>query len=326
MVLVEKADVLTKRKLCGGMLSPRSIRLANQLFGEEIDSLYATKADVMQVLAYVEVMHLTDVSLNTLPRRILDEVPLRRFVDLGGMLIDRARWTLDVAAKSLSIANPEGKCDISYDTLIAADGAHSAVRRQLVGPLEAKGKQALLLPSIEAECPCIDRPITIKYEPKLLGYSWYIPCGESANVGCMAGKPDVDLRGCLDVFCAEIGVEYQNLRGAFIPSGREVVLSTPDCYFLGDAAGLICPPSGEGIFYAMESALQLAHSLIEGGPTYEQRMAKHAQDVRSQYVLKPVMLNQPLLTVASLATGLVGVDKEALLSFAFRNFVGFTGK
>lgn len=327
VLLVEQADVITKSKLCGGMMSPRSIRLGKTLFGDDLEAIYQTRADVMRVIAHVEVMDLEGITMNTVKRSELDLLPLKRFIDLGGTLLDRARWDLNHAARTIQVTTPEGTFALEYGTLIGADGANSKVRRMLVGPLTAKNKGAQLLPSVEANCNNIGAPITIKYEPKLMGYSWYIPCGDSANVGCMAGHADVDLKGHFDAFVEKMGVTPEQMRGAFIPSGQSVVLEGDGFYLLGDAAGLITPPSGEGIFYAMESALQLACALSQpGSPSYAQRMAKHAKDVHKQYVLKPYVMNQALLTTASLSSGMFKVDKKAILSFVFKHMADFTGK
>jgi flavin-dependent dehydrogenase len=36
-----------------------------------------------------------------------------------------------------------------------------------------------------------------------------------------------------------------------LPTGTEILLSIDNIYFLGDAAGLIHPFTGEGIYYAL---------------------------------------------------------------------------
>ncbi|TNF64027.1 MAG: geranylgeranyl diphosphate reductase [Rhodobacteraceae bacterium] len=86
-------------------------------------------------------------------------------------------------------------------------------------------------------------------------YGWVFPHGESASVGMGTGHTDVDLKQATAALRQASGLtECETLRreGAPIPlhpldrwdNGRDVVLA-------GDAAGVVAPSSGEGIYYAM---------------------------------------------------------------------------
>jgi geranylgeranyl reductase len=63
----------------------------------------------------------------------------------------------------------------------------------------------------------------------------------------------------------DLPVDLSSWRGGFLPTGEEVVLEYNDVFFLGDAAGLIHPFTGEGIYYALFSAESLAQSLLSNG-------------------------------------------------------------
>jgi geranylgeranyl reductase len=86
-------------------------------------------------------------------------------------------------------------------------------------------------------------------------YGWVFPHGKSCSVGMGTGKDGVDLKACTAALRASSGLagcETIRKEGAPIPlkplarwdNGRDVVLA-------GDAAGVVAPSSGEGIFYAM---------------------------------------------------------------------------
>ncbi len=86
-------------------------------------------------------------------------------------------------------------------------------------------------------------------------YGWVFPHGESASVGMGSGVKGVDLKKATAELRVASGLENcETIRkeGAPIPlkpldrwdNGRDVVLA-------GDAAGVVAPSSGEGIYYAM---------------------------------------------------------------------------
>jgi geranylgeranyl reductase len=86
-------------------------------------------------------------------------------------------------------------------------------------------------------------------------YAWVFPHGETASVGTGSAHKGFSLRGAVGALRASAGLEEtETIRreGAPIPlrplrkwdNGRDVVLA-------GDAAGVVAPASGEGIFYAM---------------------------------------------------------------------------
>lgn len=86
-------------------------------------------------------------------------------------------------------------------------------------------------------------------------YGWVFPHGDSASVGMGTGLTNVDLKEATAALRAASGLaDCETLRreGAPIPlhpldrwdNGKDTVLS-------GDAAGVVAPSSGEGIYYAM---------------------------------------------------------------------------
>ncbi|MEO0362177.1 MAG: geranylgeranyl diphosphate reductase [Pseudomonadota bacterium] len=86
-------------------------------------------------------------------------------------------------------------------------------------------------------------------------YGWVFPHGKSASVGMGTGVDGVDLKRATAALRASAGLDgCETIRkeGAPIPlkpldrwdNGRDVVLA-------GDAAGVVAPSSGEGIYYAM---------------------------------------------------------------------------
>lgn len=103
-------------------------------------------------------------------------------------------------------------------------------------------------------------------------YGWVFPHGRQASVGIGTGRTDFDLKAAatrLRSAMALAGCRTIRSEGAPIPlrplarwdNGRDVLLA-------GDAAGIVAPASGEGIYYAMvggEHAAEAAERCLATG-------------------------------------------------------------
>ncbi len=112
-------------------------------------------------------------------------------------------------------------------------------------------------------------------------YGWVFPHGAHASVGMGTGIDGIDLKAATRSLRAAAGLsECETIRreGAPIPlkpldrwdNGRDVVLA-------GDAAGVVAPSSGEGIYYAMVGgrvAATAALAALESGRAAELRLAR----------------------------------------------------
>ena len=145
--------------------------------------------------------------------------------------------------------------------VIGADGARSALARQTV-------KGADKVPSVFAYHEIIESPdagserfagdrCDIYYEGKYSPdfYSWIFPHGEVTSVGTGTAQKGFSLRRSIGELRDLTGLDKARTirtEGAPIPlkamkkwdNGQDVVLA-------GDAAGVVAPASGEGIYYAM---------------------------------------------------------------------------
>ncbi len=112
-------------------------------------------------------------------------------------------------------------------------------------------------------------------------YGWVFPHGDTASVGMGTEDGAVDLKKATADLRAMSGLtDCETIRreGAPIPlkpldrwdNGRDVVLA-------GDAAGVVAPSSGEGIFYAMaggRAAATAAQAFLTSGKASELKLAR----------------------------------------------------
>jgi geranylgeranyl reductase len=120
--------------------------------------------------------------------------------------------------------------------------------------------------------------VSDKYDPKRCDviydgvvspdfYGWVFPHGKSASVGMGTGVDGTDLKAATQLLRESAGLtECETIRkeGAPIPlkpldkwdNGRDLVLA-------GDAAGVVAPSSGEGIYYAMAGGRVAGEAALE---------------------------------------------------------------
>jgi geranylgeranyl reductase len=145
--------------------------------------------------------------------------------------------------------------------VIGADGARSSLARQVIDGADRPKcvfayHEIIRLPQ-EPRADFDSARCDVFYQGHLSPdfYAWIFPHGETASVGVGSARKGFSLRGAVKTLRAATSLETcETIRreGAPIPmrplkrwdNGRDIVLA-------GDAAGVVAPASGEGIYYAM---------------------------------------------------------------------------
>ncbi len=172
-------------------------------------------------------------------------------------------------------------------SIIGADGARSEVARQCV-PGAEKGRYVFAYHEIvrtpEVKPAGYDPTrCDVVYDGKLSPdfYGWVFPHGDTLSIGTGSADRGFSLRGAVAELRKASGLgQTETLRreGAPIPmkplprwdNGRDVVLA-------GDAAGVVAPASGEGIYYAMlggQLAAEAAHAFLQTGDARQLKIAR----------------------------------------------------
>lgn len=290
VIILERLDAEKKDKLCAGMLSIWCREEIIKIFGEE--AWLSLEAEPIAFAKKYFVGHeviFRDDDFHAMPRKSFDYYILRRYLELGGQIKDC------VAVKKINQDKNSAECidlrtkeifHVQFGNLIGADGANSTVRKLTTG------KKPRISFALEVTIPLIGKDIIFDFMPDFnVGYCWYIPHRQDATVGAiyffLHTNPAADYakscREWLNDFCQSKKISLtQPLRGAFLPSGDDVLLKAGErIYFIGDAAGLIGTPSRQGIPYALLSARKLAESFL-GGTAYEESMQHFKETVTSE--------------------------------------------
>lgn len=172
--------------------------------------------------------------------------------------------------------------------VIGADGANSAVRRQMFSP-------AARPPYVFAYHEIVRSPESGDFDKSRCDvvydgaispdfYGWVFPHGPVTSVGVGSAKKGFDLKAATSELRRRSGLGDADIvrrEGAPLPlyplkrfdNGRGVLL-------IGDAAGVVAPSSGEGIYYAMCSGELAGQSALETLRTNDVRALK---SVRSEF-------------------------------------------
>ena len=265
-------------KPCGGAIPPRLIRDFD--IPDHLIVAHATSARMISPRDRRVDMPIEGGFVGMVDRDVFDEWLRERAAAAGaerrtGVFerIDRdPDGTARVRYRPHGDRDPDHLAGVRARTIIGADGARSKVASQTL-------KGADRVPCVFAYHEIIRAPAQgengfdgsrcdVFYQGHLSPdfYAWIFPHGDTASVGVGSAKKGFSLRGAVRALRAETSLapcETLRAEGAPIPlkplkrwdNGRDVVVA-------GDAAGVVAPASGEGIYYAMLGG-RLAATAVE---------------------------------------------------------------
>jgi len=253
-------------KPCGGAIPPRLLRefdipaslLTARITGAQIVAPSARRVD----------MPIENGFVGMVDRDVFDEWLRERAAEAGAVRRAGTFERLTRDADGTAVIHyrrkgaPEGtEATVRARSVVGADGALSAVARDAV-------PRAGRVPYVFAYHEIVRAPARngaafdgarcdVYYDGRMSPdfYSWIFPHGETVSVGTGSANKGFSLRGAVAALRQTAGLDgTETIRreGAPIPlrplrrwdNGRDVVLA-------GDAAGVVAPASGEGIYYAM---------------------------------------------------------------------------
>ncbi len=280
-------------KPCGGAVPPRL--LADFQVPDSLLVARSTCARVISPKSRKVDMHINGF-VGMVDRDVFDEwlrnrAALAGATRLTGVFRRLSRNDAGAPLVHCMVRNGNGKAQprvYRAQAVIGADGAASQVRQSIGGAAE--------IPYVAAYHEIIESPegngngsefapdrcdVYYKGEISPDFYGWVFPHGPHTSVGVGSARKGFSLRGATSELRRQSGLDGQptvRTEGAPIPlralrrwdNGRDVVLA-------GDAAGIVAPASGEGIFYAMTSGRYAAEAVNEFCESHDPRVLKSAR-------------------------------------------------
>ncbi len=300
-VLIIDKSAFPRKKLCGGLITYKTVKLLERVFGETAASLKEKDIINYESCCYEIFSRKTLIARRTvkLPfmfvdRNRYDHYFLEKARDAGAGLVEGdGVISLDVL-KSM-VTTMSGR-KFAADVIIGADGVNSRIRRSfpvdLFGRDDWTGNLAAALeifPRRETIKKQIDHPV-LYFGYTDWGYAWIFPERERLKIGICALKKR-NKKKMLTTFRNFLSaIDFPNAQeekicsyvlpyGSFLPSPvfRNIML-------LGDAAGFADPLLGEGIFYAQRSAELASQAILE--VMKNKRGIGKSQDVSANIYLK----------------------------------------
>ncbi|GBD96993.1 MAG TPA: geranylgeranyl reductase family protein [Nitrospirae bacterium] len=300
-VLIIDKSTFPRKKLCGGLITYKTVKLLQRVFGETPESLKEKDIINHESCCYEIFSRKTLIAQRTVKfpfmfvdRKRYDHYFLEKAQNAGAGLIEGdGVISLDVL-KSM-VTTMSGR-KFAADIIIGADGVNSRIRRSfpvdLFGRDDWTGNLAAALeifPARETIKKRIDHPV-LYFGFIDWGYAWIFPNRERLKIGICALKKRnkkkilAAFRNFLSAMDFPDAQEekissYVLPYGSFLPSPifRNIML-------LGDAAGLADPLFGEGIFYAQRSAELASQAILE--VMKNKRDIGKSQDVSANIYLK----------------------------------------
>jgi flavin-dependent dehydrogenase len=206
--------------------------------------------------------------------------------DLNAMLLDRAQKAGARIEKTRVLGVDRGSIrtktgTVKADFCLVATGARNPLR-EFGTELTAADTMSALGYYVPGQRDQID----IQFLPHLDGYIWVFPrCGHMSVGICGKGETAAALRLRLEAWMAEHDLSkegaafYSHLLPALdTPAWKRNRIAGDGWLAIGDAAGLVDPITGEGIYYAIRSADLAVQSILEEpanpGPAYHKRIRR----------------------------------------------------
>ncbi len=210
-------------------------------------------------------------------RRDLDYHLLQTAIAAGAVFRDSTR-VVAVDQESGRIETVSGKTNevLKAPWIIAADGPNSIARRQLLP--DDRYCQALCLETV-VPWERIDQSIIFNFGSVPDGYGWIFPKGDHASVGIGTSRRHAGrIRSYYRNFLEIENLAYSAAHGfpLAVFSGNKR-LTKGRVLFCGDAAHLVDPITGEGLYQAMFSGAAAGQAVTGANPaqTYERAIANN---------------------------------------------------
>ena len=264
-VIVER-EKFPREKVCGDCLNPACWPVLRRLeLSERARALPHAKLEHVQFIAINGRRVIVDLPVGdegeiSVKRSLFDDVVLTRARELGA---DVREQSIVTALSTISGGN--WKIDIVRETfgarfLVGADGRNSTVAR-LCNLLPRPERERVAL---QAHIPLprnFGNRVVLQLLPE--GYSGQAPVNETELNLCLVGRPPTisALRRWAE---QHFGLGADQSWRTITPLTRApIAVAHDNLFFIGDAARVVEPFTGEGIFYALRSGELAAEALVK---------------------------------------------------------------
>lgn len=217
-------------------------------------------------------------------------------LDLNRMLLERAEHAgAQIEKARVTEMSRHGSGWQLHTSAGIADADFCIVATGARNPLRDVGTQLSpedAMPALGYYVPGDQAHIDIRFLPRLEGYIWVFPrCGHLSVGICGKGEPASSLRKRLEQYMTERGMAWKgaSFYSHLLPSldsgsWRKNRVAGEGWMAVGDAAGLVDPITGEGLYYAIRSADLAARALLSEVGELAEKMVHYRRLLRRDFV------------------------------------------
>ena len=263
VVLID--EKLAWEKPCGGGLTPKALRQYPFLTEAEVERNWVRGCELVSPggrHAWFEL----DQPIAIFSRRVLNGLMLERARAAGAEIVRERVVAIEGGPGAWRVRTRTAEIGATY--LVGAAGARNPL------PFSAGLEPADLMATAGYYIPGSADSIHISFPRGVEGYIWLFPRRDHFSAGIcgkMNGTPTAALRRMLEEFLAQRGFSLQGAQfySHVLPAPRpetlhRLTLQGEGWALIGDAAGLVDPITGEGLYYALRSAELLAEAVLAG--------------------------------------------------------------
>ena len=270
-VLLER-ETFPREKVCGDCLNPLCTTILERLgIAARVRGLThgaLRRVDFIAIGGRTVSVDLPDGAEIAVKRSLLDDLLLHCAAESSAEVRQGATVTaLNHENDGWKIS--AGTESINARVLVAADGRNSTIAR-LLGLLPRIARERVALQTHLPLPPDFGERIVLRFLPQ--GYSGQAPVGNGELNLCLVGKPASmpALRNWAEI---RFGLSSEHVWRTITPLRRAAIApATRRLFLIGDAARVVEPFTGEGIYYALRSgelAAKAIRTLIGNGDQAE---------------------------------------------------------
>lgn len=302
-VLILDRKTFPRPKLCAGLITWKTLDVLSDVFKIDRDALKSKAIIHYQSRQYAiwnrygeMVRGRLDFPFHWVNRQMYDQF----WLDLAhqaGAEVRTGHGVVKIEPDNSSVITDSGEC-LRARVILGADGALSRVRYGLlkngmIRPNRGEGMAFALQGFVSRQQfgGFDDWPV-IYFGFIPWGYAWSFPGPEKQIVGIcgLQKKVGPHFRDHFEIFMKRLSIpenKISKLRGNPLPYGN--FLRQPGCrnvLLLGDAAGLVDPLLGEGIYYAHKSGQIAASAVLKAHPHYDTTLKYYVRSLNQTLIRK----------------------------------------
>lgn len=287
VVLVERN--LNNAKPCGGAIPLGLIEEFD--IPDELVERKVTQMAVRSPKGRIIEMQMPNGYVGMVRRERFDKFLRERAAQSGAALVEAKMQSIQQTSDGYTIsvdASGQGVSTIQAKFVLGADGANSKTAHELAFPSnEFKAVAIQQRFHYAPELARYQNLVEIWFDGEVSPdfYAWVFPKADHIAVGTGTEDTRGNIKQLQKRFREKLGLHLEPYyeEAAKIPMHPRKLFARDTVALIGDAAGLVTPSNGEGIFFAMKSGKMAAHTLLNMLAGKARSLSEYEKTFRKTY-------------------------------------------